>query len=733
MAVSTLPDSQVLVTAGVDTHGHSHQVAEYKNCIQHTRDCRAGGFCIRSVEVLASGALRLSEEDAMFDAASPTVRRGVAGVFVALLAFTAPPAASTPTRGHAPKQAGLVAPARGSPIKAAATRTSNFKSSDANRSASASVIRSCTFPEVTFVVWTVGEPTGWQIETVPGSELVNLSVTIDWGDGTTNSFTGLGPFPHTYTSTGTFVMHYVDTGFIGPPGGPYEPCASEYFVTWSILPLPTLSVNDSSVIEGDSGTTPLTFAVTLSRAADVPVGVDYKTVDGTAVASTDYFPVSGTLVFAPGQTTQTISVAVRGDLTVEPDETFAVELSNPNGATIAVGEGIGTILTDDIPPTAAFVYTVHPGGRVEFDASSSTPGKASAPIAGYEWDFGDGNALSTPSPTTTHVYSTLGSFDVSLTVVDSNGNRSAPVTQTVNLCAPDIPAATGAEYAGLVECVEKALPTESPRQILSTMRQLYFGSQTWSLRRDPNWDRIIPCGIQVPDPRPSISSKLYSALVAANSSTNVGDVSHLFTGLEALQCPLQTVTFIPTVAGVPFAWWKINMPNFLIATWGGDIGSAAGLKAFDEVQGNPRPWSVYFGPNGIRASFNDLNGDLDSLVLAYAIPQRSCTSAPASFPLTQPLSASIKNYYDGQQTPEGIYYQRRGECFVDILGSPGPTGGVDFTQLANRFDEKVYDFALAYYIAQRGGSGSIRPAVRRIIKQRAEEVVALFGAWVATQ
>jgi Calx-beta domain len=113
-------------------------------------------------------------------------------------------------------------------------------------------------------------------------------------------------------------------------------------------PPPSLSINDVTVTEGSSGTTDAVFTVTLSAASTPAVTVQYATADGTATAAdSDYQSATGTLTFTPGQTTQTITVQVNGDTTVEPNETFAVNLSNPNNATIADGQGVGTITNDD--------------------------------------------------------------------------------------------------------------------------------------------------------------------------------------------------------------------------------------------------------------------------------------------------------------------------------------------------------------------------------------------------
>ncbi|TMP96835.1 MAG: hypothetical protein E6L09_14405 [Verrucomicrobia bacterium] len=125
--------------------------------------------------------------------------------------------------------------------------------------------------------------------------------------------------------------------------------------TYTILdndPVPSLSINNVTVTEGDSGTTNANFTVTLSTVSGKTVTVNYATADGTATAPSDYVSVPATaLTFNPGETTKTITVQVNGDIVDEPNETFTVNLSNPINATLSAGTGTGTILNDDTPPT----------------------------------------------------------------------------------------------------------------------------------------------------------------------------------------------------------------------------------------------------------------------------------------------------------------------------------------------------------------------------------------------
>lgn len=111
--------------------------------------------------------------------------------------------------------------------------------------------------------------------------------------------------------------------------------------------MPSLSIADVSLKEGNSGTRLMTFTVTLSAAAAGPVTVAYSTADGTAISGSDYVAASGSLTFAAGETSKTIQVKVKGDKVAEGNETFNVRLANAAGATIADGSATGTVTNDD--------------------------------------------------------------------------------------------------------------------------------------------------------------------------------------------------------------------------------------------------------------------------------------------------------------------------------------------------------------------------------------------------
>jgi aryl-phospho-beta-D-glucosidase BglC (GH1 family) len=217
------------------------------------------------------------------------------------------------------------------------------------------------------------------LSTSSPSVAITFAVTNDWGSGfqaamtiqntgtsTINSWKLEFDFPYTTTQiwnaqitshTGT---HYVLTnlsynatiapggtvsfGFLGAPGNVTTKPANYIF---NGVPLgqtaPALSIADTAATESNGQNVVASFPVTLSQAATQPVTVAYATSNGTAVAGTDYVATSGTLTFAAGQTTQTITVTVLGNTTPGPDKTFTVTLSAPSGATLARAQATGTI------------------------------------------------------------------------------------------------------------------------------------------------------------------------------------------------------------------------------------------------------------------------------------------------------------------------------------------------------------------------------------------------------
>jgi len=110
---------------------------------------------------------------------------------------------------------------------------------------------------------------------------------------------------------------------------------------------PALAIENAELTEGNSGTADMIFTVTLSESSASSVTVDYLTSNDSATSGTDYTSSSGTVTFAIGETTKTITVPVAGDTTAEGDESFSLTLSNATEAIIRRSIATGKILTDD--------------------------------------------------------------------------------------------------------------------------------------------------------------------------------------------------------------------------------------------------------------------------------------------------------------------------------------------------------------------------------------------------
>jgi hypothetical protein len=122
----------------------------------------------------------------------------------------------------------------------------------------------------------------------------------------------------------------------------------------------TISISGVSQNEGNSGLTAFDFPVRLSTPSDHTVTVDWATKDiasggavQPALAGTDYDTANGTATFPAGTVSQTATVQVHGNTTIEPTKRFEVDLTNPTGAAIdgAHNSAFGDILDDDTPPS----------------------------------------------------------------------------------------------------------------------------------------------------------------------------------------------------------------------------------------------------------------------------------------------------------------------------------------------------------------------------------------------
>ncbi len=176
--------------------------------------------------------------------------------------------------------------------------------------------------------------------------------------------------------------------------------------------IPNLSVNNLSLNEGNSGTTPFNFTVTLSAVTTQTVTVNYATANGTATAPSDYQTTAGSLSFSPGETSKTVTVLVNGDTEIEPDETFTVSLSGAVNGVITGGLGTGMIVTDDF-----CTYSISPMGITIGTAGGSGNSIAVSTQAGCSYTAVSNNSFITVNSGS----SGTGSGTVTFTVAANSG------------------------------------------------------------------------------------------------------------------------------------------------------------------------------------------------------------------------------------------------------------------------------------------------------------------------
>jgi uncharacterized protein len=206
--------------------------------------------------------------------------------------------------------------------------------------------------------------------------------------------------------------------------------------------LPTLSISDVNITEGNSGTVNANFTVSLSAPAGAGgVTFDVATANGTATAGADY--VANNLTgqsIAAGNNSFTFSVIINGDINAELDETFFVNVTNIAGATALDAQGLGTIINDDVLPA----LTMNDVSQLEGNTGTSLLTftinlSAAAPAGGsvITLTYNDGTATSAsgdyaagPSSVTVPEGQTSATFAVTI-----NGDIDLEADETFSITA----------------------------------------------------------------------------------------------------------------------------------------------------------------------------------------------------------------------------------------------------------------------------------------------------------
>jgi hypothetical protein len=271
----------------------------------------------------------------------------------------------------------------------------------------------------------------------------------------------------------------------------------------TIIETPVVSVAAAEVAEGNDGTTPLVFTVSLSSVISEAVTVQFATSNaagGNAASSaSDYQANSGTLTFLPGASlSQVVTVLVNGDLVLEPDEIFNFTLSNPTGAELGTSAVLGTILNDDTSSALAIgdetVTNVTSGTTTAVFTVSLSP-EASSPVT-VEFATQDGSALAGIDYTATSGTLTFdGTTSQTITVtILGDPNPDEPESFFVNLSNPSVNAFLDDDQA--IGTIQPAVPI--PDLSVST------AALTEGNTADGNKDFVFTATLSSPAPQPII-------------------------------------------------------------------------------------------------------------------------------------------------------------------------------------------------------------------------------------
>ncbi|MBC3941251.1 Calx-beta domain-containing protein [Sphingomonas albertensis] len=174
-------------------------------------------------------------------------------------------------------------------------------------------------------------------------------------DNTTATFTTQNEqvsIAGTVADGGYLYLRWIHVSSVGS-GSRDEVGIDNVSVTARLSTDPTAAISNISLLEGDGGATAAVFTVTRSSGVGT-ASVSYATANGTAQAGSDYVAQTGTVNFAAGETSKTITILVNGDRVNEANETFVVNLTNPVGFVVPAPSATATILNDDTGPIAIY-------------------------------------------------------------------------------------------------------------------------------------------------------------------------------------------------------------------------------------------------------------------------------------------------------------------------------------------------------------------------------------------
>lgn len=361
---------------------------------------------------------------------------------------------------------------------------------------------------------------------------------------------------------------------------------------------PTLSIANVTASEGNDSTGTVSVTVSLSAASSLPVTVYYGTSNGTAIAGMDYTQSSGQLTFQPGQTRQTLQIPILGDTTVEPDETFQVQLSGASNAIPGntTDSATVTLSNDDQPIITITGNTLREGstGTTNATVTVNLSGAYNQSVS-VNYATQDGTALAGSDYTTTRGTLTFQPGETSKMIsVPVLGDTAVEGNETfaVNLSSP-VNATLSANNSAIVNVTndDTAVPVIIPTVTLSSDKTTLKAGDTAALSFSFN---LIPFDFTNSDIR----------LTGGTLGNLVGD----FGG------KLYTARFTPTA----------------LDSWTGSVSVMA--NSYTDSEGTP----------GSASNTLSLSGDTLAPVLSSSNPTDNATGVAVSSNLVLNFSEAVQ-------------------------------------------------------------------------------------------
>lgn len=499
--------------------------------------------------------------------------------------------------------------------------------------------------------------------------------------------------------------------------------------------LPAFEIDDVSVVEGTgAGLTEAVFTVSLTGLADRPEGgsisVDYCTVDGSALAPTDYASTSGTLVFVDGgPLTQTITVPIVRDNIFESDEGYSVVLSNPQGATLEVDTGFGTIVNDDGFPGPAIddVSQIEgTGGTTTFVFTVSLSNPSATPVE-FSVNTVDGSATAPADytaidPTVISFPPLLTSQQVSVSVVPDALVEEDETFQVEVHPVPDRPAAGGQPLAvatgTILDDDEPSLSVDDVSVVEGTGAGTTVAVFNVTLSASPRQGEPVSLAYSTSDG---------SAVAPADYASTAGNLSFSAGG------PLSQTVSVPIVRDAldeNDETFQLVLSDAVAAT----IADGTGVATILDDDAAPQP--------GV-ADVALLEGDAGNTAFQFTLSLTGPSSFPLSFEVWTvdgsatapsdyvaiPIGAPLLVEFDPGQTSQNVVVQVHGDELVENdesfslqIGAAQPAGnggGVVASATGTILNDDVASLSINDVTQLEGSNGGLTPFVFTVNSSKA--------------